>query len=178
VWGLTGSAQSASLFYIVRFIILLALAIALLVPLAATAATARPAAATVVKTAYNQDLKAAILVTGTGLTLYEYFSDVPNQHPYPFCVNDPTYHCSKLWPPLLTTGKPIAGKGVKASLLGTVVRDDNHKTQVTYAGHPLYRYAGGVSGPPDKKPGDVYGQNAVSIWYVLSPSGKPIKKPR
>jgi predicted lipoprotein with Yx(FWY)xxD motif len=156
----------------------LALAIVLLVAPAATAASTRPMTATVVSTAYNQDLKATILVTATGLTLYEYVGDVPTQRPYPFCINDPTYHCSKLWPPLLTTGKPVAGKGVKASLLGTVVRDDNHKTQVTYAGHPLYRYAGGVSGPPDKKAGDVYGQDAVGIWYVLSPSGKPIKKPR
>src|SRR3954452_23145480 len=156
----------------------LALAIVLLVPPVATAAVTRPATGTVVKTAYNQDLKAAILVTATGLTVYEYLADVPNQHPYPSCINDPTYHCSKLWPPLLTAGKPIAGKGVNSSLLGTVVRDDNHKTQVTYAGHPLYRYVGGVSGPPDKKPGDVYGQGAVSIWYVLAPSGKPIKKPR
>lgn len=156
----------------------LALAIMLLVPLAATASNTRSVAGTVVKTAYNEDLKTTILVTGTGLTLYEYVADVRGQEPYPFCIDDPTYHCSKLWPPLLTSGKPIAGKGVKSSLLGTVVRDDNHKTQVTYAGHPLYRYAGGVAGPPDKKPGDVYGQNAVNIWFVLSPSGKPIKKPR
>jgi predicted lipoprotein with Yx(FWY)xxD motif len=93
-------------------------------------------------------------------------------------VNDPTYHCSKLWPPLLTSGSPVAGKGVKASLLGTVRRSDNGKLQVRYAGHPLYRYAGGVSGPPDTKPGDVDGQGAVSIWFVLSPSGEVIKKGR
>ena len=133
---------------------------------------------TTIKAAYNADLKTTIIVTGGGLTLYEYLGDNPQQRPYPYCVNDPTYHCSKLWPPLLTSGTPVAGKGVKASLLGAVRRSDNGKMQVTYAGHPLYRYAGGVSGPPDTKPGDVYGQGAVSIWYVLSPSGKVIKKGR
>lgn len=157
----------------------LALVLASFVPLTATASRTGPRTDGVVKAAYNQNLKATILVTSSGLTLYEYVADnTRNQTPYPACVNDPTNHCTKLWPPLLTSGRPKAGKGVKASLLGTVVRSDNGKMQVTYAGHPLYRYAGGVSGPPDAKPGDVYGQNALSIWYVLSPSGKPIKKPR
>lgn len=147
---------------------------------AAGIATAHGAAGSgpVVKAAYNKDLKTTILVTSTGLTLYEYIGDIPNQQPYPYCVNDSTYHCTKLWPPLLASGTPVAGRGLKASLLGTIVRSDTGKTQVAYAGHPLYRYAGGVSGPPDKKPGDVYGQAAGSEWFVLSPSGKPIKKPR
>ena len=148
------------------------------IALVAWSSTASSGTGTTVKAAFNADLKTTILVTGGGLTLYEYVADYPKQQPYPFCVNDPTYHCSKLWPPLLTTGSPLAGKGVKASLLGTVRRSDNGKTQVTYAGHPLYRYAGGVSGPPDTKPGDVYGQGAVSIWYVISPAGKVVKKAR
>jgi predicted lipoprotein with Yx(FWY)xxD motif len=41
---------------------------------------------------------------------------------------------------------------------------------VTYAGHPLYYYAG------DKKAGDLNGQGFVSIWYVVSPKGTAIKK--
>jgi predicted lipoprotein with Yx(FWY)xxD motif len=154
-------------------------AFALLLPvlLSAPAAQSGRATGTVVKSAYNTNLKATILVTGTGLTLYEYVGDTPDQKPYPTCTNDSTYHCSLAWPPLYTTGKPVAGKGIKASLLGTVVRDDNHKTQVTYAGHPLYRFA--ASGQPhDTKPGDVYGQDFSSIWFVLSPSGRSIKKPR
>jgi len=28
----------------------------------------------------------------------------------------------------------------------------------------------------DKKPGDVRGQGYFSIWYLVSPKGKPIKK--
>lgn len=154
-----------------------AIALLLLMLLSAPAAQSGRATGTVVKSAYNTNLKATILVTSTGLTLYEYIGDTPDQTPYPVCTNDSTYHCIKTWPPLLTSGKPIAGKGVKASLLGTVVRDDNHKTQVTYAGHPLYRFASsGVA--HDTKPGDVYGQGFGSIWFVLSPSGKPVKTGR
>jgi len=42
--------------------------------------------------------------------------------------------------------------------------------QVTYNGHPLYVYA------YDKKPGDLNGQGFINDWYVVSPSGTPIKK--
>jgi predicted lipoprotein with Yx(FWY)xxD motif len=42
--------------------------------------------------------------------------------------------------------------------------------QVTYAGHPLYYYAG------DKKAGDLNGQGFFSVWYVVSPKGTAIKK--
>ena len=48
--------------------------------------------------------------------------------------------CAEAWPPVFTNGKPTAGEGVEASLLGTVKRRDG-KLQVTYAGKPLYYYA-------------------------------------
>jgi predicted lipoprotein with Yx(FWY)xxD motif len=147
--------------------------------LGATLALATPAAAgTVVKATYNKVLKTTIIVDARGMTLYEYVSDVPNTQPYPFCVDDPTYHCSKHWVPLLTTGAPTAGAGAKQSLLGTVDRSDGGGTQVTYKGRPLYTWKGGYGSPRDKKPGDVFGQAFLSIWYVMSPAGKVIKKPR
>ena len=40
----------------------------------------------------------------------------------------------------MTKGKPVAGMGVKKSLLGTAKRGS--KLQVTYNGHPLYTYIG------------------------------------
>jgi predicted lipoprotein with Yx(FWY)xxD motif len=130
-------------------------------------------AGTVVKTAYNSKLKANIIVDARGRTLYDFTADTGGTAT---CTNDPTYHCSKLWPPLLTTGDPVAGGGAKQSLLGTTDRADG-TTQVTYAGHPVYRFAGGMGyGRGDKKPGDVRGQAFLSIWWVLSPKGKEIHK--
>jgi predicted lipoprotein with Yx(FWY)xxD motif len=44
--------------------------------------------------------------------------------------------CATFSPPLITTGKPRAGTGAKASLLGTTRRADGG-LQVTYNHHPL-----------------------------------------
>jgi predicted lipoprotein with Yx(FWY)xxD motif len=138
-------------------------------------AVAAASAAAIVGTAHNTKLNADILVTGSGLTLYEYVSDVPQSKPFPFCVNDPNYHCSKHWIPLLTSGRPEAKGGAKQSLLGTVKRTDG-TTQVTYKGHPLYTWKGGYGGVGDKKAGDVNGQDFLSLWYVLLPTGKVDRK--
>jgi predicted lipoprotein with Yx(FWY)xxD motif len=59
---------------------------------------------------------------------------------------------------------------VTGSLLGTTARADG-TTQVTYAGHPLYRFLN------DKAAGDTTGQavNAFGApWYVVAPSGMQI----
>ncbi len=61
------------------------------------------------------------------------------------CNDDSAYHCSKAWPPATTSGDPVAGKGVNASLLGVVQREDG-TTQVTYNHHPLYRFDHDTSG--------------------------------
>ncbi len=77
--------------------------------------------------------------------------------------------CASIWPPL-TAGKAKAGTGVTAAELGTTKRSDG-KTEITYAGHPLYTYAG------DQKPGDVAGQGLDQFgaeWYVLAPDGHKI----
>ena len=78
--------------------------------------------------------------------------------------------CAKVWPPLITHVKPIAGRGIKASLLGTTKRK-NGKLQVTYARHALYLYV------KDKRPGQTKGEGSPAFgakWYVVSPSGKKI----
>ncbi len=78
--------------------------------------------------------------------------------------------CVQAWPPVLTKGSPQAGSGVNAALLGTTTRRDG-KTEVTYAGHPLYYFIS------DKKAGDVTGQGINAFggpWYVVSASGTKI----
>src|SRR3954470_21310933 len=72
------------------------------------------------------------LATSTGRTLYLFTRDTKSKSA---CTGS----CLVIWPPLLTKGKPVAGRGVKQSLLGTVKRGT--KLQVTYNGHRLYRYA-------------------------------------
>jgi predicted lipoprotein with Yx(FWY)xxD motif len=145
---------------------------ALLLPLASARDAATPAHA-VVKVAFNKALKKSILVDSRGFTLYVYSTDAPGA---PACYNDPTYHCSKAWPPLLTTGAPRAGQGAKAALLGTAKRTGGG-LQVTYKGQPLYRNAGARNFGlvADKKPGDVHGQRFLELWWVLSPTGARIR---
>lgn len=77
--------------------------------------------------------------------------------------------CAAAWPPVLTKGKPRAGKGVAASLLGTT-RRANGKLQVTYDGQPLYYYV-------DDTPGNILCQDVVEFggrWLVVSPGGAPV----
>lgn len=76
--------------------------------------------------------------------------------------------CARVWPPVLTSGKPRAGTGVKAGLLGTTRRPSG-KLQVTYAGHPLYYYV-------DDSPGTILCHDVSEfggLWLVVKPSGKP-----
>ena len=76
--------------------------------------------------------------------------------------------CATYWPPVLTSGKPVAGPGIKASLLGTTKRKDG-KLQVTYKKHPLYFFL------LDKKPGQTTGEGSKNFgagWYALTPTEK------
>ena len=105
-----------------------------------------------------------LVVDGNGRTLYLFEKDKNRRSA---CYGQ----CAKFWPPLLTNGKPLARAGAKQSLLGTT-RRANGIRQVTYAGHPLYRYA------PDKKPGKATGEGLQLFgggWDVLSTAGKKIE---
>jgi predicted lipoprotein with Yx(FWY)xxD motif len=108
-----------------------------------------------------------VLVDGQGLTLYLFVPD--KQSGASTCYNA----CAQGWPPLLLpTGvtTPVAGSGVKTSLLGTTPRTDG-TTQVTYNKWPLYLWVG------DSEPGQATGQglnNLGGLWYVLAPDGKTI----
>jgi predicted lipoprotein with Yx(FWY)xxD motif len=73
------------------------------------------------------------------------------------------------------TGTPQAGTGIDASKVGATKRSDG-RTQITYNRHPLYPFQGGFGfGAPDRKPGDVRGQDFFKLFHVLSPKGTPIR---
>lgn len=77
--------------------------------------------------------------------------------------------CAVAWPPLLTKGKPRAGKGADPDLLGTT-RRRNGKLQVTYDGHPLYYYK-------DDEPGRILCHNVDEfggLWLVVNPRGDAV----
>ena len=104
-----------------------------------------------------------ILVDSKGIPLYDFVVD---KHGTSACYGA----CAALWPPVITNGKPHAGPGVRASLLGTTKRKDG-KLEVTYNHHPLYYFV------TDRKPGQTTGQGVNQFggpWWVLSPAGKEI----
>ena len=104
-----------------------------------------------------------ILVDSKGITLYDFVTDKGG-------VSGCYGACAALWPPLITKGKPHAGRGVRASLLGTTKRKDG-KLEVTYNHHPLYYFV------TDRKPGQTTGQGVNQFggpWWVLSPAGREI----
>jgi predicted lipoprotein with Yx(FWY)xxD motif len=108
----------------------------------------------------------SILATSSGFTLYEFTRD---RGPHNSCVS--IRECSGTWPPYTTSGRPTAGPGVKASLLSSI-RIAGGKTQVTYAGHPLYLYSA------DSGPGETsyVGESMFGgRWYALNASGGVVR---
>jgi predicted lipoprotein with Yx(FWY)xxD motif len=103
-----------------------------------------------------------VLSDSRGHTLYSYASDTARKSA---CYTA----CAATWPPFLTAGKPLAGLGVRASLLGTTKRKDG-KLQVTYAGHPLYFFAA------EQKAGRLDGQGYESKWWALDASGAKVTR--
>lgn len=103
----------------------------------------------------------AILVDGSGYTLYAY---VPDHQGPSKCGRQ----CAHDRPPLLLppgAPNPVGGSGVDSALLGTA-RRTNGARQVTYGGWPLYRYHN------DAAPAEVTGQGAdMGLWYVLGAGG-------
>ena len=107
-----------------------------------------------------------VLVNSRGHTLYLFAKDKNG-------TSACSANCARFWPPLLSSGKPTAGSGVKASLLGKTRRSDG-RMQVTYNRHPLYAFA------LDKRAGQTAGQGNLAFgarWYAVSARGTKIVKP-
>ena len=123
-----------------------------------TTASGRPATIGVA----SEDI-GKILVDSQGRTLYLFEKDSGT-------TSTCTGECAKDWPPLRAKGMPTEGSGAKPSLVGTSMRPDG-EPQVTYNGHPLYRFEG------DKKPGDANGEGLTAFggaWFPLTPAGAEV----
>jgi len=106
-----------------------------------------------------------IVVDSRGRTLYLFKKDRGTRSA---CAGQ----CASNWPPVRVSGKPTVAGGLKASKVGTTKRSDGTR-QVTYNGHPLYRFIG------DAKAGDTNGQGLKAFgarWYVLSRAGRQVTR--
>ncbi len=120
-------------------------------------------AATVVQT--RKTSLGSILVGADGHTLYLWDADSTNKSR---CSGA----CASDWPPLTTSGSFKAQGGVKASLLKVIAKPGGGK-MLSYAGHPLYYYAGdGSAGQANGEGSDEFG----AAWYAVATSGKAIKR--
>jgi predicted lipoprotein with Yx(FWY)xxD motif len=106
----------------------------------------------------------SVLVDARGRTLYVFEKDHNGKST---CDTA----CVSYWPPLISGGTPRAGTGVHKSMLGVTKRPDGRR-QVTYAGHPLYRFVG------DGTAGQTKGEGVTNFgaeWYVLAATGRTIE---
>ena len=104
-----------------------------------------------------------ILVDSHGRTLYLFAKDKSGKST---CYG----LCAGYWPALTTKGKPKAISGARKALLGTTRRKDG-RLQVTYRGHPLYRFSG------DTGAGQTSGEGLTDFgggWWAVSPAGNKI----
>ena len=104
-----------------------------------------------------------ILVDSRGRALYLFKADVGTKSA---CAGA----CVVAWPPVRTARRPTVGSGANSSLVSTTARSDG-EPEVTYNGHPVYRFAG------DKAPGDVNGEGLTAFgaeWLALSPVGDEV----
>jgi predicted lipoprotein with Yx(FWY)xxD motif len=123
----------------------------------ASTVTATPSS-TVVQT--RDTALGTILVDAQGRTLYLFAKD---NGPASACVGS----CASAWPPVPVAGTPGVSGAASAADLG-VITGAGGARQLTYAGHPLYYFAG------DSKPGQTNGQAISEFgakWFVLNSSG-------
>src|SRR4029077_20562329 len=106
-----------------------------------------------------------VITDGAGDTLYLFKAD---QGSSSSCYGA----CASVWPPVTTTGVASTTGPASAGLLATITRSDGTK-QLTYGGHPLYRYAG------DMQPGQTNGEGLNQFgaeWYAVSANGSVVDR--
>ena len=110
-------------------------------------------AASTVLTSANKAKVGSVIVDAQGRTLYRFTAEAQG---LPVC----TGACVGTWPPALAPAASGLPKHV-----ATVRRPDDGKLQLTYDGHPLYRYAG------DRSEADAKGEGVGGQWFVVKPGG-------
>ena len=104
-----------------------------------------------------------ILTTGRGVTVYAFEADHGT-------TSACTGACAAAWPPVTVSGARITVAGGAGALAGQITRPGGVR-QLTYAGHPLYTFAG------DAGPGASSGQGSQAFgarWDVLTAAGQEV----
>jgi|SRR5215470_6162050 len=104
-----------------------------------------------------------ILTTGRGLTVYAFEADHGT-------TSACTGACAAAWPPVTISGARITVADGAGALAGQITRPGGAR-QLTYAGHPLYTFAG------DASPGATNGQGSQAFgarWDVLTAAGQEV----
>jgi predicted lipoprotein with Yx(FWY)xxD motif len=144
----------------IALVTVVAVAVAAAGVAAAAAVTHQGSAATGSVNLHKTNL-GKVLAGKSGKTLYLFRADKNGKSA---CYGK----CAVNWPPLL--GKPTAGTGVKAALLGTTKRRNGTK-QITYAGHPLYYFK------LDKAAGQTTGEGLDFFggkWWAVNSAGRAV----
>jgi predicted lipoprotein with Yx(FWY)xxD motif len=135
-------------------------------PTSSNAAAVTPAAASSGKAlSVRSTSLGKVLVDSKGRTLYGFGHDKKN-------VSRCSGACATNWPPAVSPRHPKAGTGIAKAQLRVIKRSDGTR-QLSYAGHPLYRFVA------DAHAGDVKGQgvNAFGgVWHVLSHTGAVVTR--
>jgi predicted lipoprotein with Yx(FWY)xxD motif len=95
----------------------------------------------------------SVIVDARGRTLYRFTAEAQG---LPVC----TGACVGTWRPALASSASALPEHV-----ATVRRPDGGQLQLTYDGHPLYRYAG------DRSKADANGQGVGGQWFVVKAGG-------
>jgi predicted lipoprotein with Yx(FWY)xxD motif len=107
-----------------------------------------------------------LLADKSGDTVYMFVRDKPRKD-----VCRTIKNCEKDWPAVTTTGKPVAGPGVKKSLLGSIPYNGKLR-EVTYKGHPLHTYRFDASKGSVINIGN---RQFGGAWYALNSKGGVVK---
>src|SRR5262249_35547471 len=146
-----------------RFARVLALVVPVLAAAILTTAAAGAARSGAVITLRPSSL-GQILVDSHGRTLYLWAHD---KHHKSTCYGG----CAAYWPALTTHGKPRASGAARQALVSTTRRVDG-RLQITYRGHPLYRFTG------DTRPGQTSGEGLTDFggrWDAVSAAGIAVR---
>jgi predicted lipoprotein with Yx(FWY)xxD motif len=106
-----------------------------------------------VVTSANKAKVGSVIVDAQGRTLYRFTAEAEG---LPVC----TGACVGTWRPALASPAADLPEHV-----ATVRRPDGGKLQLTYDGHPLYRYAG------DRSKADANGEGVGGQWFVVKAGG-------